>query len=208
MRSRGCRRRSRSASRPMATTLEREAAAAREAGHETLLQSPMEPITYPADNPGPHTLLTGATEADNLDALRWQMGRFVGYVGVVNHLAASSPPTRARCRRCWPRSPRAACSISTTALRPSASPARAPRRSASRRRAPTPSSTPTRPRGDRRRARAGWRRSRARTARRSASRPPCRPASTDRPLERRPGGARRRAGPRLGAGDPPARAGG
>jgi hypothetical protein len=71
---------------PYGDTLEREAAAARQAGHETLLQSPMEPITYPTDNPGPHTLLSGATAADNLDALRWQMGRFVGYVGVVNHL--------------------------------------------------------------------------------------------------------------------------
>ena len=55
-------------------------------GHEILLQSPMEPITYPADNPGPHTLLTGAAEAESLDLLRWQMGRLVGYAGVVNHL--------------------------------------------------------------------------------------------------------------------------
>jgi polysaccharide deacetylase 2 family uncharacterized protein YibQ len=71
---------------PYGDGLEGEAAAAREAGHETLLQSPMEPFTYPADNPGPHTLLTGAADADNLDSLRWQMGRFVGYAGVVNHL--------------------------------------------------------------------------------------------------------------------------
>lgn len=71
---------------PYGDTLEREAAAAREAGHETLLQSPMEPITYPTDNPGPHTLLTSVPAGENLDALRWQMGRFVGYVGVVNHL--------------------------------------------------------------------------------------------------------------------------
>ena len=71
---------------PYGDDLEGEAAAAREAGHETLLQSPMEPITYPADNPGPHTLLTGASDAENLDSLRWQMGRFVGYAGVVNHL--------------------------------------------------------------------------------------------------------------------------
>jgi hypothetical protein len=71
---------------PYGDTLEREAAAARQAGHETLLQSPMEPITYPADNPGPHTLLTSVAAAENLDALRWQMGRFVGYAGVVNHL--------------------------------------------------------------------------------------------------------------------------
>ncbi len=71
---------------PYGDDLEGEAAAAREAGHEVLLQSPMEPITYPSDNPGPHTLLTGASDADNLDSLRWQMGRFVGYAGIVNHL--------------------------------------------------------------------------------------------------------------------------
>ena len=71
---------------PYGDGLDGEAAAAREAGHEILLQSPMEPVTYPADNPGPHTLLTGASEVENLDSLRWQMGRFVGYAGVVNHL--------------------------------------------------------------------------------------------------------------------------
>jgi hypothetical protein len=71
---------------PYGDNLDGEAAAAREAGHETLLQSPMEPFTYPADNPGPHTLLTSASDADNLDSLRWQMGRFVGYAGIVNHL--------------------------------------------------------------------------------------------------------------------------
>ena len=71
---------------PYGDGLEGEAAAAREAGHETLLQSPMEPFTYPSDNPGPHTLLTSASDADNLDSLRWQMGRFVGYAGIVNHL--------------------------------------------------------------------------------------------------------------------------
>jgi polysaccharide deacetylase 2 family uncharacterized protein YibQ len=71
---------------PYGDGLEGEAAAAREAGHEVLLQSPMEPFTYPSDNPGPHTLLTGASDADNLESLRWQMGRFVGYAGIVNHL--------------------------------------------------------------------------------------------------------------------------
>jgi hypothetical protein len=71
---------------PYGDDLEGEAAAARQAGHELLLQSPMEPITYPADNPGPHTLLSSASDAENLDSLRWQMGRFVGYAGIVNHL--------------------------------------------------------------------------------------------------------------------------
>ena len=68
---------------PYGDDLEREAAAAREAGHEILLQSPMESF---GENPGPHALLAGASEAENLDALRWQMGRLVGYAGVANHL--------------------------------------------------------------------------------------------------------------------------
>ena len=68
---------------PYGDDLEREAAAARDAGHEILLQSPMETF---GENPGPHMLLTAASEAENLDALRWQMSRLVGYAGVANHL--------------------------------------------------------------------------------------------------------------------------
>jgi polysaccharide deacetylase 2 family uncharacterized protein YibQ len=71
---------------PYGGDLEREAAQAREAGHEILLQAPMEPFTYPADNPGPHTLLASASASENLDSLHWLMARFVGYVGVVNYL--------------------------------------------------------------------------------------------------------------------------
>jgi polysaccharide deacetylase 2 family uncharacterized protein YibQ len=70
---------------PYGGDLESVASRAREAGHEILLQSPMEPIGASAA-PGPHTLLTGATETENRDALQWQMGRFVGYVGVTNYL--------------------------------------------------------------------------------------------------------------------------
>ncbi len=71
---------------PYGGDLEREVALAREAGHEILLQAPMEPFTYPADNPGPHTLLDAASDPENLDSLHWLMSRFTGYVGVVNYL--------------------------------------------------------------------------------------------------------------------------
>ncbi|MGO4872987.1 MAG: divergent polysaccharide deacetylase family protein [Roseiarcus sp.] len=71
---------------PYGGDLEREVAAARAAGHEILLQAPMESFAYPADNPGPHTLLAGASESENLDSLHWLMARFPGYVGVVNYL--------------------------------------------------------------------------------------------------------------------------
>ena len=52
---------------PYGADLERDAARAREAGHEILLQAPMEPFGYPSANPGPHTLTTAASEAENLE---------------------------------------------------------------------------------------------------------------------------------------------
>jgi uncharacterized protein len=73
---------------PYGADVARLAADAREGGHEILLQAPMESFDYPNDNPGPHTLLTSATEAQTLDDLRWLMSRFPGYVGVANFLGA------------------------------------------------------------------------------------------------------------------------
>ncbi|MDP6473794.1 MAG: divergent polysaccharide deacetylase family protein [Alphaproteobacteria bacterium] len=68
--------------------LEAEVAAARAAGHEVLLDLPMEPISYPADDPGPHTLLTSLNTSDNMARLEWLLGRFKGYVGVINHMGS------------------------------------------------------------------------------------------------------------------------
>jgi polysaccharide deacetylase 2 family uncharacterized protein YibQ len=59
---------------------------ARAAGHEVLLQVPMEPMDYPTNDPGPHTLLTSLTINRNLQRLDWLLGRFTGYVGVVNFM--------------------------------------------------------------------------------------------------------------------------
>ena len=61
------------------------AAEARAAGHETVLQAPMEGFSELAGGPGPHTLTT-ASAADNFDSLHWLMGRFPGYVAVANYL--------------------------------------------------------------------------------------------------------------------------
>jgi polysaccharide deacetylase 2 family uncharacterized protein YibQ len=65
--------------------LARQANAARAAGHEILLQAPMEPADYPANDPGPDTLLA-SSPAKNLDRLHAMMARFPGYVGVSNYL--------------------------------------------------------------------------------------------------------------------------
>ncbi|MDP3256008.1 MAG: divergent polysaccharide deacetylase family protein [Bosea sp. (in: a-proteobacteria)] len=71
---------------PYGTELERTVQRARGEGHEVFLQLPMEPFDYPDSDPGPHTLLTGPKSADNLERLHWALGRFTGYVGIVNFL--------------------------------------------------------------------------------------------------------------------------
>jgi uncharacterized protein len=68
---------------------------AREAGHEVLLELPMEPYDYPANDPGPYTLLTSLSAADNLDRLTWLMSRFTGYVGVTSYQGAKFTADRA-----------------------------------------------------------------------------------------------------------------
>ena len=71
---------------PYGADLAHETARAREAGHEVVLQIPMEPFDFPRNNPGPHTLLAGAGKAANIDNLTWLMSRFTGYAGVANFL--------------------------------------------------------------------------------------------------------------------------
>lgn len=71
---------------PYGTELERTVQRARGEGHEVFLQLPMEPFDYPDNDPGPHTLLAGPKAPDNIDKLHWALGRFTGYVGIVNFL--------------------------------------------------------------------------------------------------------------------------
>ena len=73
---------------PYAPNLEAQIAEARAAGHEVILQLPMEPNGYPANDPGPHTLLANATAEDNIQRLHWLLSRFSGYVGVTNYMGA------------------------------------------------------------------------------------------------------------------------
>lgn len=60
----------------------------RRAGHEVLLQVPFEPFDYPANNPGPDTLLVGKGNAANLDSLHKAMARMSSYTGVMNYMGA------------------------------------------------------------------------------------------------------------------------
>lgn len=60
----------------------------REAGHEVMLQIPMEPFDYPDNDPGPQTLLTSLSPEENHKRLLWLLARFTGYTGVTNHMGA------------------------------------------------------------------------------------------------------------------------
>ncbi len=73
---------------PYGSSLERWTQKARQDGHELLLQIPMEPFDYPDNDPGPHTLLTSLTPAQNLDRMQWLMSRLTNYVGIVNYTGA------------------------------------------------------------------------------------------------------------------------
>ncbi|MFN0192140.1 MAG: divergent polysaccharide deacetylase family protein [Aestuariivirga sp.] len=71
---------------PYGTDLQTQVDKARKDGHEVMLQLPMEPVGYPATNPGPRTLLSDAEAPANLEALLWHMSRFTGYTGVTNYM--------------------------------------------------------------------------------------------------------------------------
>jgi polysaccharide deacetylase 2 family uncharacterized protein YibQ len=73
---------------PYDRTMTADVATAHAAGHELLLQVPMEPLNYPAIDPGPNTLTVDASDDQNRGRLRWLLGRMAGYVGVVNYLGA------------------------------------------------------------------------------------------------------------------------
>ncbi len=64
--------------------LQNLSAVARAAGHEILLELPMEPYEYPENDPGPHALLTTLSAEENTVRLEWLLSRFTGYIGVIN----------------------------------------------------------------------------------------------------------------------------
>ncbi|KMO21827.1 divergent polysaccharide deacetylase family protein [Methylobacterium platani] len=73
---------------PYGADVTRSAARAREAGHEVMVQAPMEPFDYPDNDPGPQTLLVGARPAENLDRLAFVLARVPGAIGVMNFMGA------------------------------------------------------------------------------------------------------------------------
>jgi uncharacterized protein len=73
---------------PYAENLQGWANKARAAGHEILLGLPMEPVSYPQDDPGPDALLTGLSADQNVQRLQHLMGKVTGYVGVINAMGS------------------------------------------------------------------------------------------------------------------------
>ena len=73
---------------PYAENLEQWVDVARRAGHEVFLDLPLEPLDFPRDDPGPSTLLTSLSTADNLNRLEWVLGRVPGYVGVATWMGS------------------------------------------------------------------------------------------------------------------------
>ncbi len=71
---------------PYGNSLKRWMQDARKKGHELLLQVPMEPLDYPQNNPGAHTLKADANLQENIANLHWSMSRITNYVGIMNYL--------------------------------------------------------------------------------------------------------------------------
>lgn len=73
---------------PYAEDLDAWLETARSAGHEVFIDLPLEPLDFPRDDPGPSTLLTSLSTADNLNRLEWVLGRAPGYVGVATWMGS------------------------------------------------------------------------------------------------------------------------
>ena len=71
---------------PYAKDLEMWAAKARAAGHEIMIELPMEGYGGGVDALGPAALLTARTESENLQRLDWLLSRFGGFIGATNYV--------------------------------------------------------------------------------------------------------------------------
>jgi len=73
---------------PYADNLQAWIDRARAAGHEVLLELPMEPFDPDADDTGPQTLLATASTQQNVARLEQLLSRGAGYFGVTNYQGA------------------------------------------------------------------------------------------------------------------------
>jgi hypothetical protein len=61
---------------------------ARAHGHEVLLETPMEPLDYPDNDPGPYTLMADGSPPEIVKKLEWVLSRATGYYGLSNYLGS------------------------------------------------------------------------------------------------------------------------
>ena len=52
------------------------------------MQAPLEPFDYPNVNPGRNTLTVDASPEENMELLRWTLGRTTNYTGIMNYMGA------------------------------------------------------------------------------------------------------------------------
>lgn len=79
---------------PYARDLEHWIALARARGHEVMLDLPMEPTSFPNEDPGPQALLTNLTPQANLDRLDWVLSRGSAYVGLAGSMGSRFTASR------------------------------------------------------------------------------------------------------------------
>ncbi len=79
---------------PYARDLERWIALARARGHEVMLDLPMEPATFPNEDPGPQGLLVGLSAEENLNRLDWVLSRGSAYVGLAGAMGSRFTASR------------------------------------------------------------------------------------------------------------------
>jgi polysaccharide deacetylase 2 family uncharacterized protein YibQ len=73
---------------PQGNSIGRWMQAARQSGHEIVMQVPLEPFDYPNVNPGRNTLTVSASPDENLKNLHWALSRTTNYTGVMNYMGA------------------------------------------------------------------------------------------------------------------------
>jgi polysaccharide deacetylase 2 family uncharacterized protein YibQ len=79
---------------PFADNLEQWIRLSRAAGHEVLLNLPMEPVDFPASDPGPRALFVAYAPEENIERLEWALSRVGGYVGLLNHMGSRFTTSR------------------------------------------------------------------------------------------------------------------
>jgi polysaccharide deacetylase 2 family uncharacterized protein YibQ len=67
---------------------------ARTAGHEALLELPMEPADYPQQDPGPNALLTALNKEQNLERLNIMLSPVTGYIGMIGFMGSRFSASR------------------------------------------------------------------------------------------------------------------